>query len=80
MLLSTRKKGGFAKNHFNMERLKLLTVFLGLMAFVSCTRCSDCENNGVSDRICEQDFDDPNAYNAAIVNQEADGAECVAVI
>ena len=70
----------FAKNLCRMNRIKSTFVFFGLLAFVSCTRCSDCENNGVSDRICEQDFDDPGAYNAAIANQEADGAECLAVI
>lgn len=73
-------KEEFAKNHSRMNRIKLTFVTLGLLAFVGCTRCSDCENNGITDRICEQDFDDPNAYNAAIANQEADGAECVAVI
>jgi hypothetical protein len=68
------------RNLYKMNRIKLIFVFIGLLAFASCTRCSDCENNGLTDQICEQDFDDPNAYNAAIANQEADGAECVAVI
>lgn len=77
-LMKSREE--FVKNLCSMNKIKLTFVFIGLLAFVGCTRCTDCENNGITDRICEQDFDDPNAYNAAVANQEADGAECVAVI
>ena len=69
-----------AKSRYRMIRIKLIFVFIWILAFVGCTRCSDCVNNGATERICEQDFDDPNAYNAAIASQESDGAECVAVI
>ena len=61
-----------------MIRLQYFLVFLGLMGFVSCTQCTDCEMNGFNERVCEQDFDDPVDYNAAVSNLEADGYQCVA--
>lgn len=64
----------------NMRITHLAIVFFSLLLLVSCTRCSDCELNGVSERVCEQDFDDPDHYNQAVSNLEADGYECVATL
>lgn len=53
-------------------------LLIGLAAFTSCTKCQDCEFNGNTERLCEQDFDSPDQYQQAINAQEASGAECVA--
>jgi hypothetical protein len=70
-------KAEFVKN--NMKIYQCITL-LALLLFVSCTKCEDCEFNGNTERLCEQDFDSPDQYQAAINAQEASGADCIAVL
>ena len=57
---------------------KIKTIYFGLfiVMFASCSRCEECQLQGNSETICETEFDNPDQYEDAIADREAQGASC----
>lgn len=58
-----------------VNRLTFVPIIV-LLVLAGCSRCQDCELNGVTETICETEFDNSTQYEDAIANQEAAGAIC----
>ena len=58
-----------------VNRLTFLPV-MALLVLAVCSQCQDCELNGVTETICETEFDNSDQYQGAIDDQEAPGAIC----
>jgi len=63
----------------HVNRFFLVGILALSVSVSSCTRCEDCELSGTIERICESEFDNPNQYDDAIADREADGATCTPV-
>ncbi len=66
-----RKQAGFAS-----KAPMILAVAVLFSGLIGCSKCEECQLNGNSETICETEFDNPDAYENAIADREANGASC----
>ena len=60
-----------------MRRIsRLLVAIVATLFFEGCSRCEECQLQGSSETICETEFDNPDQYEDAIADREAQGASC----
>jgi hypothetical protein len=59
-----------------VKRISLISVAFGLVVLAGCSRCEECDYQGSSETICETEFDNPDQYEDAISDREAQGASC----
>ncbi|PLX03101.1 MAG: hypothetical protein C0594_11090 [Marinilabiliales bacterium] len=56
--------------------LPLVGFFALSLSFFSCNKCQDCTFMGVTEEICQDDFDSKDEYEASITLAESWGATC----
>lgn len=63
-----------------MKKKSLFHFVLGTLALavglVSCKKCQTCTYDGYTEEVCQDDFENKEAYKAYIKLAEAYGAKC----
>ena len=63
-----------------MKKKSIFKVAISTVALMvglsSCSKCQTCTYGGSSEEICQDDFDDKDAYKAYINFLEAFGTDC----
>ena len=59
-----------------VKRISLFLIGLTVVGLSACSRCEECQDQGSTETICETEFDNPDQYEDAIADREAQGAVC----